>query len=358
MDLEEEKTKIAVTFLAASLSAKRIQDILIRSDPAMVFSRAKQLIGELALPEAASQWLREPDWKKVEETVSWCRVQGVRLMWRGEVGYPLCLEHLSDPPSWLYLWGEGALEGAALAVVGTRQPSLYGRQVTARLVGELTRAGLIIVSGLARGLDAEAHRATLENGGRTWAILGSGFQRLYPPENVGLARRVLSSGLLVSEYPPPIEPAPWHFPARNRLIAALSLGVLVVEAGERSGTLLTADFALDLGIEVFAVPGPITSPQSVGCHRLLKQGAKLVEKAEDVLEELRLELLSIAPQIPQPALSAEEEQLQQLLAAAPLSLEEIVSRCPWPASKTLALLSMLEVKGLVRALPGSNYAIL
>ncbi|MCX5971493.1 MAG: DNA-processing protein DprA, partial [Coprothermobacterota bacterium] len=205
---------------------------------------------------------------------------------------------------------------------------------------------------------AEAHRATLENSGRTWAILGSGFQRLYPPENVGLARRVLSSGLLVSEYPPPIEPAPWHFPARNRLIAALSLGVLVVEAGERSGTLLTADFALDLGIEVFAVPGPITSPQSVGCHRLLKQGAKLVEKAEDVLEELRLELLSAVPQIPQPALSAEEEQLQQLLAAAPLSLEEIVSHFPWPASKTMALLSMLEVKGLVRALPGRNYAIL
>ncbi|MEI6509588.1 MAG: DNA-processing protein DprA [bacterium] len=358
MDLTEEKSKFALTFLAATLSIKRILDILIRADPVQVFSRARQLIGELALPEAAAQWLREPDWKKVEETIAWCRTQGVRLLWRGEAGYPLCLEHLSDPPPWLYLWGEGTLEGAALAVVGTRQPSLYGRQVAARLVAELARTGLTIVSGLARGLDAEAHRATLENGGRTWAILGSGFQRIYPPENVGLAHRLRSAGLLISEYPPPIEPAPWHFPARNRLIAALSLGVLVVEAGERSGTLLTADFALELGREVFAVPGPITSPQSVGCHRLLKQGAKLVEKAEDVLEELRLELFPLAPQTARPDLTAEEEELQQLLAAAPLSLEEIVARCPWPASKTMALLSMLEVKGVVRALPGRNYAIL
>lgn len=205
---------------------------------------------------------------------------------RGTAGYPPLLAQLHDPPRRLYLRGSGPglLCEPMVAVVGARSASPYGAQVARTLGRELAGAGLVVVSGLARGIDAEAHRGALEAGGRTLAVLGCGIDRDYPARHAELARRIAADGLIVSEYAPGIEPAPWRFPARNRIIAGLCQATVIVEARERSGALITADFALEEGREVLAVPGEITSALSAGTNALLRLGATPVTCAGDVLE--------------------------------------------------------------------------
>jgi DNA processing protein len=216
-------------------------------------------------------------------------VNSVRRIARREPGYPPLLSELHDPPANLFVRGDGRpLSEPGVAVVGARSCSAYGAQVARTLARELASAGLVVVSGLARGVDGEAHRGALE-GGRTVAVLGCGIDRDYPRSHAELARRIVASGAVVSEYPPGVEPAPWRFPARNRIIAALSLATVVVEARERSGALITADFALELGREVFAVPGEITSGLSAGTNDLLRQGAAPLTAVRDVLEALGIE---------------------------------------------------------------------
>jgi DNA processing protein len=209
---------------------------------------------------------------------------------RGATGYPPLLAQLHDPPAELYVRGNPTLLGeAAVAIVGARSCSPYGTQVARSLARELAAAGLVVVSGLARGIDGEAHRGTFEAGGRTVAVLGCGIDRDYPRSHTELARRIRERGAVLSEYPPGVEPAPWRFPARNRIIAGLCAATVVVEARERSGSLITADFALELGREVFAVPGEITSALSAGTNDLLRQGAAPLLGAGDVLAALGLE---------------------------------------------------------------------
>src|SRR5690349_15136070 len=204
----------------------------------------------------------------------------------GHPRYPAALATLAPAPA---LWVRGALDptdALAIAIVGSRRATPYGLEVAARLAGDLAARGVTIVSGFARGIDAAAHRAALEAGGRTLAVLGCGIDVVYPPEHARLAESVAARGALVTQFAPGTPPLPYHFPARNRTLAALALGVVVVEAAERSGSLSTAGFAADLGREVFAVPGKITSPTSAGTHRLLRDGARLVEDWTDVVQEL------------------------------------------------------------------------
>jgi DNA processing protein len=209
---------------------------------------------------------------------------------RGRLGYPPLLAQLYDPPAELYVRGDVEILGeAAVAIVGARSCSPYGSQVARSIARELAGAGLVVVSGLARGIDGEAHRGTLDAGGRTIAVLGCGIDRDYPRSHAELALRIREQGAVVSEYPPGVEPAPWRFPARNRIIAGLCVATIVVEARERSGALITADFALELGREVFAVPGEITSALSAGTNDLLRQGAAPLLAAVDVLAALGLE---------------------------------------------------------------------
>jgi DNA processing protein len=209
---------------------------------------------------------------------------------RGRSGYPPLLAQLYDPPAELYVRGDVEILGeAAVAIVGARSCSPYGSQVARSIARELASAGLVVVSGLARGIDGEAHRGTLDAGGRTIAVLGCGIDRNYPRSHAQLALRIREQGAVVSEYPPGVEPAPWRFPARNRIIAGLCVATIVVEARERSGALITADFALELGREVFAVPGEITSALSAGTNDLLRQGAAPLLAAVDVLAALGLE---------------------------------------------------------------------
>lgn len=278
------------------------------------------------------------------------------LTWEDEA-YPEPLRHISDPPPVLYLRGEiQPVDRFAVAVVGTRRVTAYGRQVAERLVEELARAGVTVVSGLARGTDAVAHRAALRAGGRTLAVLGSGLDRIYPGEHAGLAREVAARGAVISEFPPGTPPDALNFPRRNRIISGLSMGTLVIEAGETSGALITADFALEQGRDVFAVPGSILSPASVGPNRLIQDGAKLVSGAHDILEELNLAAVAqqeaVREALPD---NATEAALLRLLSSEPRHIDDLARAAGLPVAEVSSALTMLELKGLARQVGGMNY---
>ncbi len=286
-------------------------------------------------------------------------MKDLRRLRRRDAGYPGLLAAIHDPPPALFVRGSGGselLSQSAVAVVGARACSAYGRSVARSLGRELAAAGLVVVSGMARGIDGEAHRGALEASGITVAVLGCGIDRDYPAAHAELARRICERGLIVSEYEPGVEPAPWRFPARNRIIAGLSLGVIVIEAPSRSGALITVDFAADQGRDVFAVPGSIFSAASAGCHRLLRDGARPVTCADDVLEELNLgaRQSQVAVQQAMP-LEEDERRLLALLTGDPQHIDEVAAASARPIHEVNALLVTLELKGLVRNAGAQHY---
>jgi DNA processing protein len=269
-----------------------------------------------------------------------------RCVRRRDAAFPPLLAAIHDPPPRLFLRGTGdssLLQEPAVAVVGARACSGYGRSVTRSLARELAAAGLVVVSGMARGVDGEAHRGALEAGGRTVAVLGCGVDRDYPAAHAELARRICEHGLVVSEYEPGVEPAPWRFPARNRIIAGVCSATVVVEARERSGALITADFALEEGRDVLAVPGEITSSLSAGTNALLKLGAAPVTCAADVLELYDL----VAPVSAARALGPAAETLLARLRDAPLTADELVRASGIDPGESAAALTALELAGRV-----------
>jgi DNA processing protein len=275
----------------------------------------------------------------------------VRVVRRREAAYPPLLRQLYDPPARLYLRGDAAAELLArpcVAVVGARSCSQYGAEVARMLGRELGAAGVVVVSGLARGIDGEAHRGALADAGPTVAVLGCGIDRDYPRSHTALARRVCATGLLVSEYPPGVEPAPWRFPARNRIIAGLCLATVVVEARERSGALITADFALELGRDVFAVPGEITAARSVGTNSLLRQGAAPLLGVDDVLDAVGVE----RAESPRVHVSSPAARVLELLTEGACGADELARACGWPSARVAAVLLELELAGVVSAMDG------
>jgi DNA processing protein len=272
--------------------------------------------------------------------------RGVRFVGRSDPSYPSRLRELHDPPAGLFLRGAGGvdlLEGRAVAIVGARACSSYGSQI-ARLLGrELAAAGLVVISGLARGIDGEAHRGVLEGGGTTVAVLGCGVDRDYPAAHAQLAARICERGLIVSEYAPGVEPAPWRFPARNRIIAGLAEATIVVEARERSGALITADFALEAGREVFAVPGEITSSLSVGVNTLLRVGATPLTAAADVLESLGVTASGSAKL----ELGEAATRVLEALEREPAGVDELVGGTGLDAAAVATALAELELAGAV-----------
>ena len=232
------------------------------------------------------------DQARLERELALAQRHGAALVTMDDPEYPAALRTIPDPPLALYIQGTlTEADRVAVAVVGSRRASLYGLQCAERLAGDLALRGVTVVSGLARGIDGAAHQGALRAAGRTVAVLGSGLARLYPEDHAPLAERIAESGAVISEYPMEAVPSAFNFPRRNRLISGLSLGVVVVEAAQRSGALITADCALEQGREVFAVPGPMTSATSQGTHHLLKQGARLVTSVDDIMDELRLGLI-------------------------------------------------------------------
>ena len=279
----------------------------------------------------------------------------------GDPAYPMRLRTIPDPPPVLFV--RGALDASpAVAIIGSRRATPYGLAAAARLAADLAMARVTVISGLARGIDGAAHQAALDGGGRTIAVLGCGADVAYPPEHRALAGAIAASGALVSEFAPGTPPLRGHFPRRNRLISGLALGVVVVEGMEDSGALVTVDYALDQGREVFAVPGSIFSRHSRAPHELLRQGARVVESAADVLHELGL---AAAPERSGQVEGAgagqpddhrsgadRETRLLSLLESGPRSRDDIVTVSGWPAGDVAALISMLEIRGLIRTLPG------
>lgn len=270
-----------------------------------------------------------------------------RRLRRGDPAYPALLAAIHDPPSSLWLRGAAEpelLDELGVAVVGARSCSAYGRSVARSLSRELAAAGAVVLSGLARGIDGEAHRGALDAGGRTVAVLGCGIDRDYPAAHAELARRIVASGgLVVSEYEPGVEPAPWRFPARNRIIAGLARLTVVVEARTRSGALITADMALEQGRDVMAVPGEITSALSGGTNGLLRQGAAPVTGVRDVLESLGLEIAEPVAAPLDPAASS----LLDALEAAPRTIDELTTLTGLEAGVVAAALTALELDGRV-----------
>jgi DNA processing protein len=297
----------------------------------------------------------------VEAELTICREQGVTILTDADPQYPRLLKEIHNPPAVLFVHGELKPDDAmAIAIVGTRHATGYGRQQAERLAAGLARAGLTIVSGLARGIDAAAHRGALQAGGRTVAVLGGGVVNIYPPEHAELAAEIRRAGALLSENPPRYAPKSGMFPQRNRLITGLSLGVIVVEAADRSGALISAQHAMEQGREVFAVPGRVDSRASRGCHRLLREGAKLVECVEDVLEELG-PLVEAAPRsdgrvVHHPAelqLNDQERCVLDAIPSDPTSIDLVATTSGLPVQRVLSTISVLEMRHLVRRVSGN-----
>lgn len=286
------------------------------------------------------------------ERLARAKVKYVTLL---DADYPENLKTIFDPPPVLYYRGELRAEDAlAVAIVGSRRATPYGREAATRLARELARAGVTVVSGLARGIDSCAHRGALAGGGRTLAVLGSGLDVIYPPENARLYAEIAENGAVISEFPLGAAPEPGHFPLRNRVISGLSRAVVVVEAARTSGSLITADCALEQGREVLAVPGPITSPMSWGTNNLIKQGAKLLQEAADVLASLGVPSPE-AEEAAKPDLTSQEEKVYSFFSERALHIDELVRLSGLTAQEVTAILMMLELKGLVRQLPGKMF---
>jgi DNA processing protein len=278
------------------------------------------------------------------------------VTWDDE-SYPKRLREISAPPPVLYVWGEiSSGDRWATAIVGTRRPTSYGRTVTQELATALALSGVTVVSGLARGIDGLSHNAVLEAGGRTLAVLGSGLDQIYPPEHRNLAERIASRGAVVSDYPLGTRPEGRNFPPRNRIISGLSLAVVIVEAGEGSGALITADFAAEQGRDLYAVPGSIYSRASRGTNSLIQAGARSLTSVDDLLEGLNLDLIArherAGQELPE---DAKERSVFETLASDPIHVDEIQVRCGLPVSDVTAALAMLELKGRVRQVGGMQY---
>lgn len=331
--------------------------------PQAVLAAPIEVLGTCVDAPTALALTRPPDGhaQRLAATLAWLAGGPARrVMVLGDADYPAPLLHAADPPLLLYLQGRTELlHQRALAIVGSRRPSAQGRDNARRFAEAVAAQGWVIVSGLAAGVDGAAHEGALAAGGDTIAVIGTGIDRVYPASHRALAHRIAEAGLLVSELTLGTPPLAQNFPQRNRIIAGLSQGTLVVEAALRSGSLITARLASEAGREVMAIPGSILAPQSAGCHALIRQGAALVDSPEQVLEELGAlpPLATAAPaadQGPHPAPEADDAVLRAL-GHDPLSLDTLIDRCGWPAPALSAHLLTLELDGLVARLPGGLY---
>lgn len=310
--------------------------------------------------KVAEEIKRFNDWEMLRGRVQRCREEGISIITLSSPEYPALLREIPDPPPVLYVHGELADDDRfSVAIVGPRVPTDYGRRVAAMMAGELVRCGLTIVSGMARGIDTTAHLAAIKNGGRTIAVLGSGIDVPYPPENKGLMKRIAEAGAVISEFPPGTGPERENFPKRNRIISGLSLGVLVVEATRDSGALITARCGLEQDRDVFAVPGMITSDRSTGTNKLIRAGAILVERPGDILEEIAPQLKGYLQErkgreIP---LTEEEKMILGFLSPEPLHIDEITRAAGMAPGRVMGLLTGLELKGVIQQCEGKRFCL-
>jgi DNA processing protein len=365
-----ERTELAywlALLRAPGIGPARFSRLLVHfGSPEAALAAERGAWAALNLPDAALDYLSAPDWRRVDQDLLWLEKPGNSLISLHDPDYPPLLKQIDTPPPLLFVHGRReCLHYPQIAIVGTRHPTTSGRENARRFAAHLAGAGFTITSGMALGVDAEAHQGALQDKGFTVAVLGTGVDRVYPAQHRKLAHAIAEHGALVSELPPTTPPLAEHFPRRNRILSGLALGTLVVEAAVRSGSLITAGLATEQGREVFAIPGSIHNAMAKGCHGLIRQGAKLVETAADILEELGA-LARAAVQLEDspvtiatsaaPDLDAEYQRLLEALGNVPTSVDELVARCGLTAETVSSMLLILELQGFVAAAPGGLYS--
>lgn len=362
--------------LAPGLGARKFADLCeyFGSETGWIGASVREL-GQAGLNPAQTRALKEPEPALLQRCLDWLGAEDHRLVPMNDDYYPPLLRHIADPPPAIFVAGQPeCLLRPQLAIVGSRNATAGGLEHARSFAATLAAGGLVITSGLAAGVDGHAHAACLDAGGQTIAVAGTGLDRVYPARHRNLAGRIVSQGALVSTFPPGTEPRAGHFPARNRLISGMSLGTLVVEAGLRSGSLITARLASEQGREVFAIPGSVHNPLARGCHRLIREGAKLVETADEVLEELRplAEQLGQAlakrlasysePHLDSPAsnphlkLNQEHRRVLEAIGYDPVPVDEIIRRTQLTAAAVSSILLLLELDGHATAHAGGRYS--
>jgi DNA processing protein len=365
--------------LVPGLGARRIGKLVHAFGGARAACEAStEALGALGMTAPMIEALRTPDGGAMEAALSWAEHENANILTLDDTRYPTLLGEIPSPPPVLFVRGDLALLGEPqLAIVGSRNPTPGGVQTTREFAAHLASLGLVITSGLASGIDAAAHTGALEQGG-TIAVLGTGPDRVYPAANRALARRIAAEGALVSEFPPGVGPHASHFPRRNRTISGLSLGVLVTEAAPRSGSLITARHAAEQGREVFAIPGSIHNPLARGCHALIRDGAKLIDRVDLLLEELAPRLsgyLTETATLDQPpargehgsalanpalpsttTLDSDYRRLLECMGQDPVAPDELVERSGLPAQEVSSMLLLLELQGHVSCLPGGRFS--
>ncbi len=363
---EDELAFWLALLLTPGIGARRFQALLNHfGSPRRVFEQtAAQLTEIKALPRSVASRLTTPDWPQVEKQMHWMQQSGNHIVTCADPLYPVLLKEISVPPPLLFIQGDAQmLSRQQIAIVGSRNPSPDGRENTFAFARDLSRRGYLITSGLAMGADSAAHRGALAAEGATIAVMGTGPDHCYPKANRKLADEIVQNGAMITEFPLGVPPLAENFPRRNRIISGMSLGVLVTEAALRSGSLITAHSALEQGREVFAIPGSIHNPLARGCHALLRDGAKLVENSQDIIEELGAlgaikqthEQTSTLPLFSRP-LDHKEQVVLSHLGFDPSSIDTLVARTELTAEELSAILLVLELHNYVKTTPGGHYA--
>jgi DNA processing protein len=351
--------------LASGIGPRYFQRLLNQfGDPHTILAASPNALSALGIPKPAIDSLLAQDHRRIESSLAWLSDSNHRLLTLGDDDYPSLLREIDSPPPLLFVIGDSALlHQPQLAIVGSRNPTPIGVENAQEFARCLAAAGLCITSGLAQGIDGAAHRGALK-GGSTIAVMGTGPDRIYPRSHKALAHQIADQALLISEFPPGTQARPENFPRRNRIISGLSLGTLVVEATPQSGSLITARLSSEQGREVFAIPGSIHNPQARGCHALIRQGAKLVESAQDIIEELGSLFATLGnpkESTPPAAVSevirddADYQLLDQALGYDPISVDELITRTGLTAETVSSMLLLLELEGHVSSAPGGYY---
>lgn len=341
------------------MGSKAIRHVLEHLEPAQVFAASRDTLSKLGLSDAIVGALKSPNWSLVEQDLAWLdKDENHALTWHDN-DYPQLLLEIPNPPPVLFVRGNlKLLQQPQIAIVGSRNPSVQGIQTATDFAATLTRFGFTITSGLALGIDAAAHRGALQATGQTIAVAGTGPDRVYPARHKELAGEIIQHGTIVSEFPPGTAALANHFPRRNRIISGLCIGLLVVEAARQSGSLITARLALEQNREVFAIPGSIHNPLARGCNALIREGAKLVETTDDILEELgeynqRHE--GNVPQKSQSELDPEQQNLLNLIQFGPTTVDYLVQQSGLSVEIVSSMLLVLELQGYIASAAGGSY---
>lgn len=335
------------------------QKILQHTTPEQLFSESQTNLERMGLSARTIASLRAPNWQRVEDDLRWLEHAEHHVILLEDEHYPPQLKEISDPPPLLFVRGNlQLLYSPQLAIVGSRNPTLVGKQIAHDFAATLARCGYTITSGLALGIDAASHQGALDADGYTIAVAGTGLDRIYPACHKELASAIIQKGAIISEFPPGTSAKANHFPRRNRIISGLCQGLLVVEAAKQSGSLISARLALEQNREVFAIPGSIHNPLARGCNALIREGAKLVETTQDILEELgqyNQQDNQIPQTIPQSMLDLEQQKLLNLIMYSPTSVDNLVAQTGESVEMIAAMLLLLELQGHITSAPGGGY---